>query len=64
MEKREGVATRNEPKAPTRNYRNRTVRFQELDDLVLSGPTAIRGIVGLRQCNSPPAKRRLNVEET
>jgi hypothetical protein len=44
------VATRNEqrPEAPAQNSRNQTVRFQELDGPVLSGPTAIRGTTRLR----------------
>jgi hypothetical protein len=40
------VATQNEqrPKAPARNSRNQTIRFQEPDGPVLLGPTAVGGI--------------------
>jgi hypothetical protein len=49
-----------EPKAPAQNYRNQTIRFQNQDTLVLSRLETVRGAVGLRQCASPPAKRRLD----
>jgi hypothetical protein len=44
------VTTQNEqePKAPTQNCRNRTVRFQKPDTLVLSRPAVVRGVIGLR----------------
>jgi hypothetical protein len=56
------VATRNEqrPKAPTRNSRNRIVRFQEPDSLVLSGPTVVRGTAGLRLGATPSTKQHLD----
>jgi hypothetical protein len=38
-----------EPKAPTQNSRNRTIRH-------CSGPTAVRGAAGLRRIAPPPAK--------
>jgi hypothetical protein len=52
-----------EAEAPARNYRNQTVRFHELDGLILSGPTAIRGVAGLQRGASPSTKRRLDSGE-
>jgi hypothetical protein len=51
-------ATRNEqePKAPARNCKNWTVGFGKPNGPVLSGPTAVRGPVGLRRCAPPSAK--------
>jgi hypothetical protein len=47
--KRRSVATRNEQelKALTQNYRNRILQFGKLEGPILSGPTAVRGVVGL-----------------
>jgi hypothetical protein len=36
-----------EPEALVQNGRNRIVRFQELDTLVLSRPAAVKGNIGL-----------------
>jgi hypothetical protein len=43
------VAIQNElrPDAPARNSRTRTIQFQEPDGSVLSGLTAVKGVVGL-----------------
>jgi hypothetical protein len=49
--------------APVWNRRIRAVRFQESDGPVLSGPTATRGITGLRQGAFPLTKWRLDREE-
>jgi hypothetical protein len=62
QQSRFGVATRNEqePEVSVRNRENRTLRFQEPDYMVSSGPTTIRDVVGLRQGASPSIKRRLD----
>jgi hypothetical protein len=56
------VRTRNKqrPEAPARSCKNWTIRLGKPEGPVLSGPTAIRGIAGLRRGASPPAKLRLD----
>jgi hypothetical protein len=56
------VATQNEQRleAPARNCKNWMVWFGKPDCLVLSGPSAVRGVVGLWQGAPPLAKRHLD----
>jgi hypothetical protein len=59
------IRTRNEqePKALAQNYRNQTVQFGKSNDLILSEPTTVRGVAGLRQGAPPLAKWHLDSGE-